>query len=116
MEKEEINNVWKRSIFEALKDLADIDMQKKAWLGLDENNVSSYSEIINILYDDSSFKEYIENYKGLKGNDNLYEHLLELDKMLNDYKQKEDDAMILIDPKWISITKKAQEIISIIKI
>jgi hypothetical protein len=115
-ENEDINT-WKNNILNAIKDISDIEFQREAWLGKNPNIVSSYDEVINTLYDDNDFERYIEHYKSLNGNTVLYRLLNTLNRLINDYniKSVENDSIILEDPKWIDITEKAKEIISLLK-
>ena len=78
---------WEVNLFRSIRDIADIKMQNKAWLGLNPKVVSSYSEIISVLYDDFDFERYIMYYNSLKEKDDcLYQLFLDLDQMINNYK------------------------------
>ena len=81
--KEEINN-WKVNIFNSIRDISDLEQQKLSWTGKHPLLASSFYEIINILYDDFDFEEYLNYLKG-KGNNILYSKMLLLNKSLNDY-------------------------------
>ncbi|MFD2162264.1 hypothetical protein ACFSJU_07655 [Paradesertivirga mongoliensis] len=109
-ENENLKN-WEGSIFNAIKDVADIDSQKKTWLGKDPHYISSFSEVINILYDDFDFEQYVKYYEQVKGKDALYILFSELDEKINEYDASgKTDEQILEDPPWIEITQKAKEI------
>lgn len=107
-ENEDIQ-VWEKNLFNAIKDVSDIDFQRKAWIGKDPQYISSFSEVISILYDDFDFERYIQYYKSIKGEDTLHKLLSELDQMINEYEAPETDELILADPRWIEITNKAKE-------
>jgi len=100
---------WKNSIHKSLKSIADIEYQKKAWFGKSKY-VSSFSETINVLYDDNCFEDFIRHsYWEDKHRENeLLATLLELHDMISRYKEPKGDDKIIEDLKWISITKKAK--------
>lgn len=109
--------IWKKNLYGAINDISSLQTQKELWLGGNPNYISSYVEVINTLYDDFDFERFI----GVKWNNfglstELHDLLNELDNMLNLYVNKVDvglsDSEILHDSKWISITKKAQEVIN----
>jgi hypothetical protein len=110
--------IWGNNIFKAIKDVSDIELQKLAWLGKHPVFISSFTEVVATLYDDFDFERYIKYYKSIKGKDKLYKLLFELNEMINKYKvqgyevelEAKGMEMILSDPKWIEITKKAKEI------
>lgn len=106
--------VWEKNLFNAIKDISDIDFQKKTWLGKDPRYISSFSEVISVLYDDFDFERYIKYYESIRGNDDLTNLLSELNQMINEYEAAETDEHILIDPKWVGITNKAKEVYHIL--
>lgn len=111
MIKENENIVdWERNLYSAIKDIADIEFQKKAWLGEHPDYVSSFSEVISILYDDFDFERFLEYLESTKREEKLYKLLMELDNLINQYKPLSTDEEILVDPNWLHITSKAQEI------
>lgn len=106
---------WNKRIYESLKPIADLDYQRKAWFGQSEY-VSSFNEVINVLYDDNCFEDFIdpENWltNGLK-NSKLLEGLIELDRMIKEYEEPTSEEKIVKDPNWILITKQASMVISV---
>jgi hypothetical protein len=107
---------WERNLLSALENLADIEMQKKAWLGLDPNNVSSFDEIIMILYDDFNFEGYIDYYNSLTGTSKtLAKQFADLNSLINNYHSEGTDIDVLSDTKWIEITNRAKEIVELFK-
>jgi hypothetical protein len=110
---------WKKNIFDAIKDVSDIEFQKHAWLGKTPEIISSYIEVIAVLYDNSDFDGYIRNYESINGEDKLYNLFIELDTLMTNYNSamtielKLDDQTVLQDPKWVQITLKAKEILNL---
>tara|TARA_R110002096_G_scaffold431852_1_gene647543 strand:- start:206 stop:598 length:393 start_codon:yes stop_codon:yes gene_type:complete len=111
--------IWKKNIFEAIKNLSDIELQKLTWSGKHPKFISSLTETLARLYDDLDFERYIEYYKSINNMDNTYILFEELNKMMNDFKdygyetelKVEGYKEILNNTKWIAITQKAKEII-----
>ncbi len=101
---------WETNLFNAIKDVSDIEMQKNAWNGKSPNIVSSFSEIISILYDDFDFERYIEYYEKTDGESELLAQMKNLDKMIAEYNPLNSDELILSDPQWVEITKKAKSV------
>jgi hypothetical protein len=108
-------NIWKKNIYDSLKNLSDIELQKLTWLGKHPKYISSFTEIISVLYDDFDFERYIQYYESKYGMDDLYKSFCELNNSINSYQELESDELILKDPNWIKITKKAKEIVQSIK-
>lgn len=105
-----------------IKELSDIDFQKKVWLNLNNNTnyISSYIELYNKLFDDDQIDDY---YRELKSKNKNGELVLQLDKlinMLNAYKEPEDyngnDICILEDPNWVLITEQAKVVYTLLEI
>ncbi|HEU4497298.1 MAG TPA: hypothetical protein VFR70_09625, partial [Flavobacterium sp.] len=82
---DEQNKVWEDNILNSLKELSDIDVQYLSWLGLDDSHISSFTEVLGMLYDTFGFDDYIEYYKLKYRNEKVYNNLVQLDKMINDY-------------------------------
>lgn len=108
-ENEDIQ-IWEKNLLNAIKDFSDIDFQRRAWLGKDPQYISSFSEVICVLYDDNNFDRYIKYLESIRRDDDLKNLMSELDQIINEYEEAETDEFILTDPKWIEITNKAKEI------
>jgi oligoribonuclease NrnB/cAMP/cGMP phosphodiesterase (DHH superfamily) len=105
-----------KEIFNDILEISDINMQRKLWLNENNNTglISSYIELMSRLFDDNNFSYIIDNEVidlGLKP-----ELILSLKKLRDDldgYVEKETDAEIVTDPKWIEISKQAESVIKI---
>lgn len=110
--------LWKENICNAIKDLANIEVQKLTWSGKHPKYISSFTETLSALYDDFDFERYIEYHKSTKGEDEFYKIISELNSLLNEYKKFGYEAelmaggyvVILNDVNWINITNKAKEV------
>ncbi|MBX0335571.1 hypothetical protein K3G39_20255 [Pontibacter sp. HSC-14F20] len=109
---------WEENLFNAIRDVSDLELQKSAWLGNNPKFISSFSEIISILYDDFDLERYLILYKSRRGVDRLYNQLETMKEMINDYKKQaykielepRGQELILSDPRWLQITDKAKEV------
>ncbi|MBK8389570.1 MAG: hypothetical protein IPL23_09970 [Saprospiraceae bacterium] len=100
--------LWESNILWAINNAADLELQKNAWLGKSPGIVSSFWEVISILYDDFGFEDYIVYYENTCGVDEFLLEMRELDKWISDYNPFDSQEQILSDPFWIEITKKAK--------
>lgn len=104
---------WKNNIYSAIESISDIEFQKKAWFDKSSKYVSSFNEVINILYDDCLFEDFIKEFDSGKSNSEFYKELSQLDEMIENYNPAFDEKEIIVDPKWHQIVKQAQKIIRI---
>lgn len=103
-----------QNIYNDLLELSDLGFQKKLWLN--ENNdtglISSYTELMNRLFDDDDFDDFIDNHVSKIGVDsNMISKLNLLRHSLNRYEEKETDKEIINDPKWAELSSQARLII-----
>lgn len=106
---------WKNNIYKSLISIADLDYQKKAWLGKSKH-VSSFNEMINILYDDNCFEDFVNHdYWQHKNKNKLFIELVELNRLIDEYEEPKGEVEILKDPKWKAITQKASYIVTLWK-
>lgn len=113
IDKEQLNN-WKINIFNSIKNISDLETQKISWLGNHPIYQSSFSEIINTLYDDSEFEEYISYLKKNGTNRSLYSKMVLFEKKLSNYiKTDKTDIEVLNDSEWKELTLQAKEIIKL---
>lgn len=112
MTKTENITRWKINVFNAIKELSDIEVQKLSWNGKHPLMVSSLDEVINTLYDDFKFEDYLEylKRKGLE-NTSLYSKMAELNKSVNAFLKEGQGNEVLEDPEWLKITQLANGVI-----
>lgn len=116
------DKLWEENINNSLNDLANIDLQHSSWMGTNNNYISSFTEVLGMLYDSFGFEDYIEYYREHYGQNNIYDNLVQLDKMINDYQEigyeleaQGDIEKILLDFRWIKITEKAKEVLGLMQ-
>lgn len=104
-------------IHDDLTELSDLNLQRNSWLGLDANYVSSYVELMCRLFDDNNFNGFINHEAVKEGfSENFVKQLQELRDLLTVYTEKDTDEEIIADPKWQSISQKAQAVIYLWKV
>lgn len=112
-------DLWELNLLNSIRDLSDLETQKRTWLGKHPELISSFTEEIGTLYDNFDFKRYIDYYQAQYGEDSILWLLKELDKQICDFKdvgynwerQENGQLKILHDPRWIKITEIAKKII-----
>ena len=107
-------NAILKNIYEDLLELSSTDMQKQLWLGGSSNEISSFSELMSRLFDDSHFDDFVDRDAenlGLKAE--LVLELQNLRDLLNHYKEKDTDLEIITDPKWLAVVTQAVKVLNI---
>lgn len=103
---------WHSRIINAIDDISNLEIQKESWIEGNTQYISSFNEMINILYDDLEFEEYlryIEHHEMLK---NKFLIMTNLNIEINNYiKNDLTDEEILKDPKWKRISDLAKKIV-----
>ncbi len=117
MDKPEDIVLWEFNICDAIDSVADIEFQRKVWLGLDLRYCSSFHEVIMILYDDCCFEDYIVYRKQTYGIDILWVLMCDLDKLMSAYDPDNvyTDKFVLTDPEWWKITLLAKAVLEEMK-
>ena len=105
--------LWRKRVHAAIRDLADLDFQKRAWLG-GGNEVVSYVETVATLLDDSFFDEFLDEAPRAETqlDDDSWAAMDKLRKLIYAYEEAGTDADILDDPKWHEVVNQAQTISS----
>ncbi len=103
------------NIFNKITEISCVDLQRKLWLN--ENNttglVSSYAEVMNTLFDDFGFDNFIDCVAPELGMpDSTLIALNKLRESLNRYVEKGSDREIIDDPEWKEITRQAQDVLN----
>ena len=118
---------WMQSILDSIRDIADLDFQKKAWLDFDENCVCSFEELISNLYDYSGLNKFIDQHiKKFYLTTEQEELLILLREGIDDFYYKPsiyydalppqiDENKVLVDPDWHEIRLIAQQVLDAFK-
>lgn len=105
-----------KNIYDDLLELSNVTLQRKLWLN-DNNNtglISSYVELMNRLFDDNDFDNFIDKAAANAGfSSNLILELKRLRYLLNTYNDKKDDGDIIRDPEWKKIINQAKTVVQI---
>ena len=104
-------NIITVNIYNDIKELSDIHLQRKLWLN--ENNdtgyISSYIEAINRLFDDDNFDDNSAFREGFSID--IINDFDKLRSLLNEYQEKDTEKEILNDPNWHVIVNFAKSIV-----
>ena len=75
-----MENYWIKNVYSAIKDISDLSFQKEVWLGKSDKWVSSFNEMINTLYDDNCFEDFInsEEWSKLDSHSDLHQEMVVL--------------------------------------
>ncbi|WP_280765042.1 hypothetical protein [Parabacteroides sp. PFB2-10] len=115
-----MESYWIDNIYNLIRDFSNIDDQRKNWLGLNPNKVSSYYEDINML-DDNCFDDFIAEWRNKNMDKKTLKEMARFRKILNSYEdnihQKEwGDEKVLDDPNWIRVVMQAKKTIDVWKV
>ena len=108
---------WTARIYNAILDISDLEFQRRAWLTRG-NEVSSFTEVISTLYDDSFFTDFLKDEVWDKTglSDDIRKGMRELMRELDLYcNTDKEDSEILVDPEWHRIAKQAKSIVSMME-
>lgn len=104
-----------KSIYERIIELSDLSLQRKLWLNAGNNTglISSYDELMCSLFDDFQFDDFVDkSFSEFGFSENTALELSELRKLLNSYKEKESDELIIDDPEWGKIVNQAKIVVN----
>ncbi len=104
------NNIIEQ-IYNKIIELSDLCLQRKLWLNKNNDTgfISSYTELINSLFDDFNFDDFIDNSAIEVGfSSTTVLELGNLRELINNYKEKESDEEIIKDPEWEKIVRQAK--------
>lgn len=102
------------NIYNDILEISDIKFQEKAWLQNSENVCSSFTEVMCRLFDDNNFDLFVDvNAKIIGFDSTLISELEILRRLLNSYKEKNNDSDIIQDPKWLVIVAQAKVVIAL---
>ena len=107
---------WKEDIYSAIENISDKAYQEEVWLGKSKDFVSSFVEVICILFDDLCFKDEFwkpEHIIHFNFSQKLIKEMQLLIDMIDNYKEKPTDEEILKDPEWDKVVEQAKRVIAL---
>lgn len=117
-----MEDFWIENIYKLIGRYSDLELQKKAWLGLTPNIVLSYDEMFNMLFDDNVFDDFISEWEKQGFDTRTLQEMVHFRDMLRAYdsqfsKQNDKflDRAILKDPNWADVTNQAKKVIDVWK-
>lgn len=98
------------NIYNDIIELSDLGIQRRAWLGEDPTYISSYVELMNRLFDDNGFDQFLDETAPHLLSQETVGELLKLRTLLSDYREKATDIEILNDPEWTKVVFQARNV------
>jgi hypothetical protein len=107
--------LWISDLLEAASMIADKETQERRWLAPDACAWERPEELINVLFDDSNFDLFIEEFS-VGFTESQHDAALRLKKEVDDFCDATPDyldaAQVLVDPRWESIRERARVFIT----
>lgn len=105
--------LWKKNLYEAINNIADLDSQRVIWLGKSPDYESSFDEYMMSLFDDFDVERFIlkESWPNTKLPESLRLDIEQLIMKFNGYRVKATEKEILEDSEWHKITNQARKVI-----
>jgi len=105
---------WQDLILECVKDISDVEYQKKTWFAQIPDIDTSFVELICNLYDDFSFRAFLEELEAHGDSQDF--HVLSdfnthLRLFLDGHPDLENDEDVIVHPKWLEVCRHAQKVI-----
>ena len=117
-----MEDFWIENIYNLIKDYSNLEQQKKEWLGLVPHVVSSYDEMLCMLFGDNDFDDFISEWEKQGFDTRTLQEMVHFRDMLRAYdsqfsKQNDKflDRAILKDPNWAEVTNQAKKVIDVWK-
>ena len=102
-------------IEQCLKELADLKFQERVWVRGEGPEVSSYTEVVCQLFDDTALRDLLEAKKEKPLlSDELDSILLDLSKVVDSIDYRMDVNDILNHPEWPNVRRLASEALRMI--
>jgi hypothetical protein len=110
-----MNFEWYKNIYNMIKYFSDINTLSDAWYGFDKENASYLGEDSNILFDDLSFDDFIEDIEGKNIKNELLKSIIDFRNLLFNYKEPQSGLAIdiLNDSEFTKIVDKAKQVINL---
>ncbi len=110
-----MEDYWTKSIYLSVKDISDIKLQERVWLDNTNGQVSSFVEMINTLYDDNCFEDFlsVKEWDEQRSLGKLHQELHVLKEMIDAYEEPATDAQVLTDAGWKRIVNQAKRTVNV---
>ncbi len=107
---------YKKILVQALKELADIDYQKRIWLNIDNPNklIASFVEAANNVFDDALITDILENNQ-IVFDKKVTQALRELDQAVDAVDEYRPEEAIINDPLMQIVREKAAKVLALIE-
>jgi hypothetical protein len=109
---------WIANVVEAAEDIANKQLQEQRWMSPDLQAWERPEELINVLFDDSVFEGFLEEYASSFSTEQR-RIAFDLRNTMNSYCDATssylDPKEVLADPRWEAIRQKASAFVHVFK-
>lgn len=98
---------WKQMVLDSLEELSDASFQDRAWIRRDGPEISSPSEAVNQLFDDSGLSDLLENGVVFSAQADLT--LRQLSKYVDALDFEQSAEALLDDVRWSKVRELASQ-------
>lgn len=96
---------WQQMVLDTLYELSDASFQERAWLHCSDDEVSSPTETVNQLFDDSGLSELLE--RGIVFSENADSALKQLSQLIDTIDFEQPIEVLLVDVRWPEVRQLA---------
>ena len=107
------SKVYKFNVIAGLESLASHDFQKVAWFENDQGIVSSYGDMVSLVFEASALEEPL--YKRIVFSKKADNALRELDSMVEAIGYDRDERELIDSPEMEAVRQKAAEALALVK-
>jgi hypothetical protein len=101
---------WQRMVLDTLRELSDASFQERVWLRCESGEMSSPSETVNQLFDDSGLVDLLERDAAFSGEADVALRRLGALADTIDFEQPIED--LLVDTRWLELRQLAAQALS----
>lgn len=109
-----MNESARQQVLECLRELADAEFQERVWVRGEGPEVSSFSELVSQLFDDTTLGDRLESGETVFGRD-ADAVLNELSLLLDCFDANIDPDALLRHPRWTTVRQVAARAVELIE-
>lgn len=108
-----LDAVGRDAVLQCLRELADRDFQERVWLRGQGNEVSTPSELVSQLYDDTGLGDLLDDSK-IAITPQADRLLAELRRVLHQFDLYSGAEALLAEPEWLRVHELATQVMSVV--
>jgi len=111
------NELWIMKLRETLSELADLEYQRRVWLGQSPNEVSSFEEAVCQLYDDYDLKGFLATrLENIENAAEIREIFESLETSIGAVDESLDPRVLIESPEMNSVRDVARRALGLLNI